>query len=50
VRRRVDELFALEGDDAGAEFRQEPGCRRLANLAGTGAVFRTVIAHPRIRE
>lgn len=36
---RIDALFAAEGDAAGAEFRQEPGARRLANLADKGAVF-----------
>ncbi|HZM50173.1 MAG TPA: phytanoyl-CoA dioxygenase family protein [Vicinamibacteria bacterium] len=36
---RIDALFAAEGDTAGAEFRQEPGARRLANLADKGAVF-----------
>jgi ectoine hydroxylase-related dioxygenase (phytanoyl-CoA dioxygenase family) len=35
----IDALFAAEGDAAGAEFRQEPGARRLANLADKGAVF-----------
>jgi ectoine hydroxylase-related dioxygenase (phytanoyl-CoA dioxygenase family) len=50
MRRRVDELLAQEGDAAGAEFKQEPGCRRLANLADKGAVFRAVIDHPRVLE
>src|SRR5689334_7768858 len=36
---RIDALFDAEGDAAGAEFRQEPGARRLANLADKGAVF-----------
>ena len=36
---RIDALFAAEGDAAGAEFRQEPGARRLANLADKGALF-----------
>jgi len=36
---RIDALLAAEGDAAGAEFRQEPGARRLANLADKGAVF-----------
>ena len=48
LRRRVAELFVLEGEHAGAEFRQEPGCRRLANLVDKGEVFRRVIAHPRL--
>ena len=30
------------------EFKQEPGCRRLANLVDKGAVFERVIAQPQI--
>jgi ectoine hydroxylase-related dioxygenase (phytanoyl-CoA dioxygenase family) len=41
---RIDELFAHEGDGAGSEFKQEPGCRRLANLMNKGDVFTSVIA------
>ena len=48
VRRRVAELFAEEGDRAGAEFKQEPGCRRLANLVDKGEVFRRLIVLPRL--
>ncbi len=40
LRTRVDELYDLEGDQAGSEFRQEPGSRRLANLINKGEVFR----------
>jgi hypothetical protein len=36
---QIDALFAAEGEGAGAEFRQEPGARRLANLADKGEVF-----------
>lgn len=50
LRRRVDELFAQEGDQAGAEFKQEPGCRRLANLVDKGEVFQTIVAMPRLLE
>jgi len=39
IVERIDALFAAEGDAAGAEFRQEPGARRLANLADKGDVF-----------
>jgi hypothetical protein len=42
--------FPRRGDAASAEFRQEPGCRRLANLADKGAAFRNVLAHPRVLE
>lgn len=36
---RIEALFAEEGERAGAEFKQEPGARRLANLADKGGVF-----------
>jgi ectoine hydroxylase-related dioxygenase (phytanoyl-CoA dioxygenase family) len=50
LRERVGRLFAVEGEAAGAEFKQEPGCRRLANVADKGDVFREVIAMPRLLE
>jgi ectoine hydroxylase-related dioxygenase (phytanoyl-CoA dioxygenase family) len=48
LRRRVAELYDIEGDRAGAEFKQEPGCRRLANLVDKGAIFERVITDPRV--
>jgi hypothetical protein len=48
LRRRIDEVFAEEGDRAGGEFKQEPGCRRLANLVDKGEVFRQAIVHPQL--
>jgi ectoine hydroxylase-related dioxygenase (phytanoyl-CoA dioxygenase family) len=48
LRRRVAELYELEGDRAGSEFKQEPGCLRLANLVDKGEVFERVIADPRV--
>src|SRR5262249_26062867 len=45
-RQRLDQLFAVEGAQAGAEFKQEPGCQRLANLVDKGAVFQEIIALP----
>src|SRR5437868_12344375 len=48
LRGRVGQLFDEEGDAAGAEFKQEPGCKRLANLADKGEVFRDLIVMPRI--
>ena len=48
LRRRVDELFAREGVAAGAEFKQEPGARRLANLVNKGRVFEQVILTPQV--
>jgi ectoine hydroxylase-related dioxygenase (phytanoyl-CoA dioxygenase family) len=50
VRQRVDELFEQEGAQAGAEFKQEPQSRRLANLVDKGAVFEQVIETPRILD
>lgn len=39
LRARVEQLWALEGEQAGSEFRQEPGTRRLANLGDKGKEF-----------
>jgi ectoine hydroxylase-related dioxygenase (phytanoyl-CoA dioxygenase family) len=50
VRRRVDELFGIEGARAGGEFKQEPGARRLANLVDKGEVFERVIETPQVLE
>ena len=36
---RLEELFAAEGEDAGREFKQEPGARRLANLLDKDPLF-----------
>jgi len=47
---RIEALFAAEGDRAGAEFKQEPGARRLANLVDKGAVFVECILEPEILE
>lgn len=48
LRNRIDQLFAAEGDAAGSEFKQEPGCRRLANLMDKGEIFQTMVAMPDI--
>src|SRR5947209_4844290 len=48
LRHAVTERFAREGEQAGAEFKQEPGCKRLANLADKGDIFRDIIVMPRI--
>lgn len=50
LRRRVEELFEQEGENAGHEFRTEPFARRLANLVDKGEVFERVAAHPRVLE
>jgi hypothetical protein len=50
LRARVDELFEKEGENAGSEFRQEPGSRRLANLVAKGEVFERIVAMPEVLE
>jgi phytanoyl-CoA dioxygenase PhyH len=47
---RIDALFATEGASAGAEFRQEPGAQRLANLVDKGEVFVDSIVDPTVLE
>jgi hypothetical protein len=48
LHERIEQLFAEEGDRAGAEFKQEPGCRRLANLADKGDIFHRALLMPRM--
>jgi len=48
LRSQIDRIFAEEGDRAGSEFKQEPGCRRLANLVDKGEIFQQVISHARL--
>jgi ectoine hydroxylase-related dioxygenase (phytanoyl-CoA dioxygenase family) len=50
LRGRIEELFRAEGESAGQEFKLEPGCRRLANLANKGEVFLEIILLPRLLE
>src|SRR5438270_8798941 len=50
VRDRVEELYAAEGENAGSEFRKEPGSRRLANLVDKGEIFERLITTPMILE
>src|ERR1700730_1170925 len=50
VRNRVEQLFKSEGGRAGAEFKQEPQTRRLANLVDKGEVFGRAIALPDILD
>jgi hypothetical protein len=47
---RIGALFASEGEQAGVEFRQEPGARRLANLADKGDVFIQCMLDPAVLE
>jgi ectoine hydroxylase-related dioxygenase (phytanoyl-CoA dioxygenase family) len=48
LRERVEALWAEEGDDAGSEFRAEPGTRRLANLVDKGTIFAEIVCMPKI--
>jgi len=50
MRDRVEALWSEEGEDAGSEFRLEPGTRRLANLVDKGDVFARMIVMPGILE
>ena len=50
LQNRVAELFASEGENAGSEFKQEAGARRLANLVDKGAAFEQAVARPEILE
>ena len=45
---RIAELFATLGEQAGAEFKQEPQTDRLANLVNYGELFQQVIAEPKV--
>jgi len=47
---RIEEIFAEEGDNAGAEFKQEPGTRRLANMVDKGEIFEKIIETPFILD
>ena len=48
LRARIEAQFAAEGENAGAEFKPEVGCRRLANLVDKGEIFQRVIRHERL--
>ena len=48
TRSAVTELFEQEAEHAGSEFKQEPGCRRLANLVDKGEVFQELVSYPKV--
>jgi len=50
LRRRMDGLLAEEGERAGAEFKNEPGARRLANLVNKGEIFQRIMLMPEVLE
>lgn len=47
---RTEALFEAEGENAGAEFRQEPNVRRLANLVAKGEPFERLVTNSSILE
>ena len=47
---RLEELWGIEGENAGEENYIEPGVRRLANLANKGNIFRKIYGHPQVLE
>src|SRR6185312_15755938 len=49
-RQRVEELFAIEGERSGSEFKLEPGTRRLANCVDKGEIFERAIQNPVVLE
>ncbi|HUB78195.1 MAG TPA: phytanoyl-CoA dioxygenase family protein [Bryobacteraceae bacterium] len=50
VCERVEELWETEGENAGSEFRREPGARRLANLVDKGDIFGRIVAHHEVLD
>ncbi len=50
LRERTLELFESEGENAGAEFRQEPNAKRLANLVAKGEVYERLVSDTRLLE
>jgi hypothetical protein len=50
LRAAVARQLDAEGENAGAEFRQEEHARRLANLVDKGEVFRRLIVHPELLQ
>jgi ectoine hydroxylase-related dioxygenase (phytanoyl-CoA dioxygenase family) len=50
LQQATERQFELEGENAGLEFKQESGSRRLANLVNKGSAFRRIISDSRILE
>lgn len=46
--RRVDELAAAEGDEAGKEVHQEAGTTRLSDLVNKDPIFEVCFTHPKV--
>src|SRR2546422_11213463 len=47
-RSRLDDLVALEGEDAGKEVHQEAGTERLSDLVNKDPMFDICFTHPRV--
>ncbi len=45
---RLDELVAIEGQDAGKEVHQEAGATRLSDLVNKDPLFEVCFTHPRV--
>jgi ectoine hydroxylase-related dioxygenase (phytanoyl-CoA dioxygenase family) len=45
---RLDELTAIEGENAGKEVHQEAGADRLSDLVNKDAMFEVCFTHPRV--
>lgn len=50
LRERIRDVFDIERERAGSEFRPEAHARRLANLVDKGEVFGRAIVMPRVVE
>ena len=48
MTKRIDELIALEGEDAGKEVHQEAGTIRLSDLVNKDPIFEICFTHPRL--
>jgi ectoine hydroxylase-related dioxygenase (phytanoyl-CoA dioxygenase family) len=48
LREKVEAIYAVQGEEAGSEYRQEPQTRRLANLVNCGDLFEQVVADSNI--
>jgi len=48
LRKRLDELAEIEGENAGSELHQEEGTVRLANLLDKDPLFEKFITTPRV--
>jgi len=48
INKRMDELIAEEGQDAGKEVHQEAGTTRLSDLVNKDPIFEICFTHPRV--